>query len=166
MRRNIIYFVLVFSAFVVAAATAHALTATTNFNVQITIQAQCTISATTLDFGTNPGVIVANIDSTNTVSVTCTNTPPWAISLNQGTGAGGTVVLRKMTGPGAATVDYTIYRDAPRTQVWGDATSGTFTVAGTGTGSAQAQIGYGRVPPQPAPTPGAYLDTITATVTF
>jgi len=161
-----VYRAAVSGSLILAAGTAHAATSTTTFNVQITIVADCTVSATTLNFGSNPGVLVANIDATNTVNVTCTNTTPWAVSLNAGTGVGGTVVLRKMTGPGAATVNYTIYRDAGRTQVWGDGTSGTFTVAGTGSGVAQAQTGNGRVPPQSAPTPGAYLDTVTATVTF
>ena len=166
MRRNALCTALIFSALLLAAQIAHAATSTATFTVQITIVADCKISATTLDFGSNPGVLVANIDATNTVNVTCTNTTPWAVSLNAGTGVGGTVVLRKMSGPGAATVNYTIYRDAGRTQVWGDGTSGTFTVAGTGSGVAQAQTSYGRVPPQSAPTPGGYLDTITATVTF
>ncbi len=167
MDRTALSYGVLLAAFVlVAMQQASAATATTTFSVQITIQAECTVSATTLDFGTNPGVLTANVDAANSVSVTCTNTTPWTLSLDAGTGSGGTVLLRKMTGPGAATIDYTIYRDPARTQVWGDGTLGTFTVTGTGTGSAQAQIGYGRVPPQSAPTPGNYLDTITATVTF
>jgi spore coat protein U domain-containing protein, fimbrial subunit CupE1/2/3/6 len=149
-----------------AAGAANAATSTTTFNVQITITSQCTISATTLDFGSQPGTITANIDQQNTVNVTCNLLTPWTVSLNAGTGTGGTVVLRKMTGPLGATVDYTIYRDLTRTQVWGDGTSGTFTVSGTGTGLVQPQIGFGRVPaPQSVPT-GSYLDTITATISF
>ncbi len=154
------------AALVASARPAWAPTATANFNVTITIQDECTISATTLDFGTNPGVITANIDNQNTISVTCTNTTPWTITLS--TGGAGVYNPRKMTGPGAATIDYNIYRDAARTQIWGDPSvdPATFAVTGTGTGSAQAQTGYGRVPPQSAPTPGAYSDSITATVTF
>lgn len=144
--------------------TLYAQTATANFNVTITIQAQCSIAATTLDFGSQPGVITANVDSTNTISVTCTNTTPWTVSLS--TGSSAAFDPRTMTGPGGATVDYNIYRDAARTEIWGDGTGGTFTVTGTGNGGTQPQTGYGRVPPQAAPTPGGYSDSITATVTF
>lgn len=143
---------------------AAAQTSTANFNVTITIQAQCTIAATTLDFGSQPGVITANVDNTNTISVTCTNTTPWTVSLS--TGGSAAFSPRTMTGPGGATIDYNIYRDASRTEIWGDGTGGTFTVTGTGSGSTQPQPGYGRVPPQAAPTPGGYSNSITATVTF
>jgi spore coat protein U-like protein len=145
---------------------AHAATSTTTFNVQITITSQCTITATPLDFGTQPGSITSNIDQQNTINVTCNLLTSWTVSLNKGTGNGATVVLRKMTAPGGATVDYTIYRDPLRMEVWGDGTPGTFTVSGTGTGLVDSRIGFGRVPaPQSVPT-GSYLDTITAEISF
>jgi len=147
------------------ACAAYGATTTTTFNVQIVIQSACTLSATTLDFGSS-GVLSANVDSTNTVTVTCNAGLPWSISLNAGSGAGATMAVRKMTGTASATVDYTIYRDTARTEVWGDGTTSTFTVSGTGTGTGQAQTGYGRVPPQSTPAAGTYTDTITATVTF
>ena len=165
MRRITVFICACLGAALLFAGRSDAATSTaTTFNVQITIQAACTISVNTLDFG-NAGVLATNVDSTNTVTVTCTNTTPWAVSLNGGTGSGGTVTLRRMTS-GGATVDYTIYRDSAHTQVWGDGTAGTFTVAGTGSGSGQPQTGYGRVPAQPTPAAGTYTDTITATVTF
>jgi len=140
-------------------------TANATFTVSATVPSNCLVSATTLDFGSQ-GLLNANINATNTISVTCTNGTPWIVSLNAGSGVGGTVLLRKMTGPGGATVTYTVYRDAARTQVWGDGTSGTFTVAGTGSGVAQAQTGYGRVPSQTTPAPATYTDTIIVTVTY
>ncbi len=139
--------------------------ANTTFTVSATVSPDCLVSATTLNFGST-GVLGANVDATNTISIQCTNGTPWTASLNAGTGSGATVNLRRMTGPGGATVAYTIYRNASRTEVWGDGTSGTFTIAGTGSGSAQLQTGYGRVPPQTTPAPGTYTDTIVVTVTF
>lgn len=136
-----------------------------SFTVSGTVASDCLVSATTLDFGSE-GVLRTNIDSTNTIDVQCTPTTPWTASLNAGSGSGGTVNLRGMTGPGGATVAYSIYRNSGRTEVWGDGTSGTFTVTGTGTGSAQPQTGYGRVPPQTTPAPGTYTDTIVVTITY
>ena len=47
---------------------------------------------------------------------------------------------------GRQSADYNIYTDAARTNVWGDGTGGTATIANTGTGAAQNVTVYGRVP--------------------
>jgi spore coat protein U-like protein len=141
-----------------------AVTTTTTFTVQMTITTSCTIvSASTLDFGTQ-GVLTANVDQTSTVQVQCTNTTPYNIGLNAGTGTGATVSNRKMTS-GANTVNYSLYSNAGRTTNWGN-TVGTDTVSSTGNGAAQSFTVYGRVPAQTTPAPGAYADTITVTVTY
>lgn len=142
-----------------------AATATGNMNVRITIQAECkVVTATDLDFGTR-GVIDANVDQTSTISVQCTNSTPYTVGLSAGGGAAATVAVRKMTGPASATIDYTIYRDAARTQVWG-VTAGTDVVSGTGNGNAQPITAYGRVPPQTTPAAGVYSDIVAITVTY
>jgi spore coat protein U-like protein len=141
-----------------------AATATTTMTVQMTIAATCLVnSASTLNFGTQ-GVLSTNVDQTSTVQVTCTNTTPYNIGLNAGTGTGATVATRKLTS-GATTVNYTLYSNSTRTTLWGN-TVGTDTVAATGNGAAQSYTVYGRVPPQAAPAPGTYTDTITVTVTY
>jgi spore coat protein U-like protein len=148
-----------------AAEPLHAATATTTFQVRITIQASCIInSAGTLDFGTN-GVLAANVDASSTLSVQCTASTPYTISLDPGTGSGATVAVRKMTGPASATINYSLYQDGARSLVWGQTIS-TDTVAGTGTGSAQSYTVFGRVPSQSTPGAGLYTDTITVTVTY
>jgi spore coat protein U domain-containing protein, fimbrial subunit CupE1/2/3/6 len=139
-------------------------TTTTTFQTQITIQATCTIiSASTLDFGTQ-GVLSANVDQTSTLQVQCTNTTPYNIGLDAGTGSGATVTTRKMTN-GGATINYSLYTNSGRTTVWGN-TVGTDTVAATGNGASQSYTIFGRVPPQTTPAPGTYTDTITVTVTY
>lgn len=142
-----------------------AATATTTFQVQITIVDECEISSVNdLDFGSH-GVLAANVDASSTFDVQCTLDTPFSIGLDAGTGAGATVAVRRMTGPAAATVDYSLYTDASRSVVWGD-TPTVDTVDGTGTGSAGTYTVYGRVAPQTTPAPGVYSDTITITVTF
>ena len=141
-----------------------AATATSTFTVQVSITATCTInSASTLNFGT-VGVLAGNTDQTSTIQVTCTNTTPYNIGLNAGTGTGATVAVRKMTS-GANTVNYSLYSNSGRTTVWGN-TIGTDTQAATGNGSAQSYTVYGRVPAQATPAPGTYTDTITVTLTY
>ncbi len=137
----------------------------TSFNVTASVAANCLVAATKLDFGA-AGVLGANIDASNSISVTCTQGTPWTAGLNAGSSGGGTVAMRKMSGPGGASINYTIYKDAAHTQVWGDGTLGTQLVSGTGSGGAQAQTGFGRVPPQTTPAAATYTDTIVVTVTF
>ena len=141
-----------------------AATATSTFTVQATITATCTInSAATLNFGTQ-GILTANVDQTSTIAVTCTNTTPYNVGLDAGTGSGATVASRKLTS-GGATLNYTLYSDSGRTTVWGNTVS-TDTLAGTGNGASQSLTVYGRLFSQTTPAPGTYTDTITVTVTY
>jgi len=143
----------------------NAQTVSTQFTVQITISGGCLLnSATNMDFGTH-GVLATNNDATSVITVQCTNTTPFNIGLNAGTGASATVTNRLMTGTGGATVAYSLYQTAARDTVWGN-TVGTNTVSGTGTGAAQQYTVYGRVLPQNTPAPGVYTDTVTATITY
>lgn len=57
-----------------------------------------------------------------------------------------------------------LHRGIRDTINWGN-TAGTM-VGGTGNGSAQTLTVYGEVPAGQAVTPGAYVDTITATITY
>jgi spore coat protein U-like protein len=116
-----------------------------------------------LNFGSQ-GVLVANVDNTSTLQVQCTNTTPYNIGLDAGTGSGATVAARKMSS-GANTITYSLYRDSGRATVWGN-TVGTNTVSGIGNGASQAYTVYGRVPPQTTPAAATYTDTITVTVTY
>jgi spore coat protein U-like protein len=75
---------------------------------------------------------------------------------------------------GSARLDYNLFRDAGRTQVWGNGTSGSFLVTGNlrvgpgqGNGTrTNAHDIFGRVPAQQDAAAGAYADTIVVTLTF
>lgn len=157
--------VLVFLLVLPAVTPACAATDTDTFQVSITIQGACQVVATnTLDFGTQ-GILASDIDATTTLSVQCTDGTAYDIGLDAGTGAGATIATRKMTGPASATIDYLIYSDPGRTQLWGVSIPAD-TVSGTGDGAQQDYTVYGRVPGQTTPAAGTYTDTITVTVTF
>lgn len=141
-----------------------AATKTATFQVRLTLANDCTISAADLDFGTQ-GVLVANIDQTSTVSVTCTPGTAYSVGLDAGSAAGSTIANRLLIGPAGATVQYRLFRDTGRTQNWGN-TPATDTVSGSGNGSAQSITVYGRVIPQTTPAAGAYSSNVIATITF
>jgi spore coat protein U-like protein len=131
------------------------------FTASANVTSQCSVSATTLNFGT-VGLLAANTDGTSTVSVQCANGVAYQVGLNNGQHASGNA--RRMQGPGGL-VSYELYRNTTRTQRWGNTLNGD-TVTGGGTGSTQNLTVYGRVPAQGTPSAGTYNDTITVTVTY
>lgn len=141
-------------------------TNTTTFDVTLKIIANCVISALPLDFGQTQGVLATAVNVNTTLNVTCTNTTPYNVGLNAGTGAGSLGTTRYLSGTGGntATVQFNLFQTAGAT-VWGN-TQGTDTHGGTGNGTAQPITVYGQVPPQTTPVPDTYKSTITATVYF
>lgn len=71
------------------ATSVQAATATGQFNVQMTITAECRVaSANNLSFGSN-GIWLSNVDATSTFQVQCTNGTPYQIGLDLGDFADG-----------------------------------------------------------------------------
>jgi spore coat protein U-like protein len=146
-------------------AAANAATATTTFQVTANVQANCTIQAAPLAFGTYTGALKNQISN---LTVQCTNTSPYDIGLDAGTASGATTSTRKMSGSGPAagqSLSYAIFQDGGNSINWGNVV-GTDTVKGTGDGSTQTVAVYGQIPAGQFVAPGAYADTITATVTY
>jgi spore coat protein U-like protein len=143
-------------------------TATATFTVSLTLQANCTISANPLNFGTN-GVLTTALNQQTTVAVDCTNTTPYNVGIDGGTVSGSTVTNRLLAGTASGntstTVGFQLYQDSGHTTVWGN-TQGTNTVGGTGSGSVQTLAVYGQIPIQATPRPDTYQTTVTATVYF
>jgi spore coat protein U-like protein len=154
----------VFGVLALGAASTSAVAATsvnTTFAVTATVQSTCIISATAMGFGTY--VSTAASTSASAITVTCTNTTPYTLGLDAGQTTGATETTRQMKN-GAALLNYALFSDSGRTANWGN-TTGSW-VSGTGNGSAQAITVYGQAAAGQYVTPGAYSDTITATVTY
>lgn len=148
---------------------AQAGTAGNSFQVTATVTSACTVSGTTLNFGASIDPLAAEtpLDATSTLSVQCTNTTPYTVSLNAGVNAGGASNFgARLMKSGSNTLGYQLYLDAGRATVWGDGTSSSSTSAGTGTGSAQTLTIYGRLPSLANVVPGSYTDTVTVTVSY
>jgi spore coat protein U-like protein len=148
-----------FSDTVTASITGSFTTVTATWGEGATVVAGCGISATSLAF---PNYSGSAVQSTSTVTVTCTDTTPYTVGLNAGTW-GASVTTRKMKN-GAAFLNYALYSDSSRTVNWGN-TAGSW-VSGTGNGSPQGLTVYGQVAAGQHVAPASYTDTITATVTY
>ncbi len=141
--------------------TSSGATSTSTFQVTATVASSCTVTATSLAFG---NYTLAQLDGTSTITATCTNGTTYTIGLDAGTFSGATTSTRRMTGPSAAGLSYSLFSDSGRTTNWGNATGSW--VSGTGTGAAQVLTVYGRIPANQTALIGSYTDTVTVTVTF
>lgn len=166
--------VLVSALALTAGVAAHAASDTTEFKVRITITESCdisTVAATDVDFLTHARSSAASsIDAQGNLAVTCTKDTPYAIALDMGQNSAGSVASatnRRMVLTGNY-VPYGLYRDASRTQLWGNvAGTGGDTLTGTGTAALQSIPVYGRVLADAINVPaGVYLDTVRATISY
>ncbi len=122
----------------------------------------CTLSASSLQFGSINPIADISYNSNASISITCPTLSNFSVSLSPGAG---TYTQRTMMS-GVDTLKYNMFLDAARTQVWGDGTSSTVTWNSTTDSSGVTQTVYGHVPHQPQAYPGSYADSITVTVTF
>jgi spore coat protein U-like protein len=143
------------------AGPADAATATNNLAITATVQATCTQVVTPLAFGIYTGLV---LPGTATITVTCTNTTPYNIGLGAGAGTGATVTTRSMTAAGAS-LNYVLTSDAPHAVNWGN-TIATDTIPLVATLTPIATTIYGQVAAGQFVAPGAYTDTVVATVTY
>jgi len=141
--------------------TSSGATSTATFQVTATVASSCTVAATNLAFG---NYTLAQLDGSSTITATCTNGTTYSIGLDAGTFSGATTSTRRMTGPSASGLSYSLYSDSGRTTNWGNVTGSW--VSGTGTGAAQTLSVYGRIPASQTASIGNYADTVTVTITF
>lgn len=107
-------------------------------------------------------------DANGSVSFNCKGVGRATVTIDLSTGGSGTYAVRSMTRAGLETLDYNVYLNAARTQIWGNATGGTLhygPVAPPNNVNVLVNI-YGRIPAGQNKSPGNYTDTITATINF
>ena len=141
--------------------------ATANLNVSASVSAVCTISTAAVAFGAYDPVVTnaaAALNGTGTLTVACTKGASATIDL----GVGGNLLAgsRRMTS-GADFLNYALYKDAARTQVWGTGLAGGATLTyNSATKAATNLTVYGTVPGGQDVTVGSYSDVVVATINY
>ena len=154
------------TAALAAAVPAHAGGTTTNtMAAKLNVYSGCSLRTRPLVFLTTAIDAKGNADSTTTITIKCTPNVDYTIDIDKGQNANG--INRRMysalTNSYAA---YDIYRDAPRTNVWGTGQLKNVT-GNSGSGAAQDIVLYGRVPRILSVISGLdYRDTLTVTLNF
>lgn len=128
--------------------------------------AGCTVSSTSVSFGSFSPLTLDSVVSTGSITVNCTDVSFYSLTLSTGSG---TYNPRSMVA-GGHHLDYNLYRDAAYQEVWGDGNAGTYPVSLNNPVNGQNNLHtiYGRIPLsiQRAAYVGTYSDSITVTVTF
>ncbi len=147
---------------------AHAGTAGSLFQVTATITSGCSVSASTVGFGSiNPITATGALPAQGGLLVKCTGNTGYSIALDPGQNSGATpsVNSRKMKNSATSeTLAYQLYQDSGRTTAWGN-TMGT-SLGGMGTGATQSIPVYAQIPDATQSTPGSYSDLITVSVSY
>lgn len=140
-----------------------------HMSVSAQVPSGCTIGIlqpNDLDFG-DTGSLATAINGQTSISLNCPANTTWRLGLNNGNHA--LSGQRRMAGPAGNFVGYELYRDAGRTQRWGNDLAGGSDVA-SGSGPSQSNPlvlpVYGQVPAQAPVAAGTYSDTITITLEY
>ncbi len=144
-----------------------ATTATASLNISASVAAVCTISTAPVAFGAYDPVVAnaaTDLNGSGTVTVACTKGAAATIDLGIGGNLSGG--SRRMSS-GSDFLNYSLYKDAARTQVWGTGLAGGTTYAYTAASKAATGITvYGTVPQNQDVTVGAYSDVVLATINY
>jgi spore coat protein U-like protein len=119
-------------------------------------------------FGAYDVFSAAQDDAVGSLTYRCNGRSASPITIDLSTGGSGTYAPRRMTRAGVETLDYNLYLDATRTQIWGNATGGTLRYGPLDppdNTNVLVNI-YGRIPAGQDKSAGNYTDTIVATINF
>lgn len=129
----------------------------------------CTITLNPLSFGIYLPAGTTDLDAVSDITVRCVAQPGnYAVSI--GPGLSGNQLMRTLSAGAGSFLNYNLFRDPARTQIWGDGTPPSFVVTGSRTGVGRPTFNvhslYGRVFGGQTPDPGNYADNLLVTVLF
>ena len=137
--------------------------ATANFNVTLTVNKACSVSATDMAFGTHDFSETGPLNANSTITVKCTKGTAYTVALNKGTN-GADETHRVMKGASNDTVAYSIANDSNGGTNFGTAAG---TKGGTGNGANQTITAYGQVLTSALNvTAENYSDVVAVSVTY
>jgi len=149
-------------------APALALTATNNLSVSVLVPAKVQMTATPMNFGSTFNA-PAPLQASASITVNILSGTAYNITIDAGLNIAGE---RRVTNGAGNFRSYLLYKDATRTQLWGDSDfTATYaagsSLAATGTGATQTFTVYADSPGVAAQLPaGIYSDAVTVTVNY
>ncbi|GMR04571.1 MAG: hypothetical protein BMS9Abin23_0469 [Thermodesulfobacteriota bacterium] len=131
--------------------------------------AACTVTTTSVNFGSYDVFLTTATDVNGSVSVTCTDPGRTrvTIAIGQSPNSGGFDPRQMKHSTLPDLLDYNLYKNRKRTRIWGDGTGGTFTVTRRVRQNRTVTRNiYARITPAQDVSAGSYFDTLTVTITW
>lgn len=129
----------------------------------------CRVTVVAMNFGTYMPLTPTHVDVSGQLEVRC-QAQPGTFTVTIGPGVSGDQLARTLSAGGGSVLHYNLYRDAARTQIWGDGTPPTFTVSGVRNSRGRPTFHnypvYGRLFANQSPNAGIYGDNVLVTVLF
>jgi spore coat protein U-like protein len=141
--------------------------ASANMQVTANVIRKCTISAQPMNFGNYDPVqanATAPLDGQAVITVACTKGTTVNLSMDGGSNEQGQT--RRMSGGPATFLQYEVYKDASRTEVWGETGNQVYDGGVAPSRDPRQFIAYGRVPGGQDVPEGTFQDTVLVTVDF
>ena len=134
-----------------------------------TVSAVCTVSTAPVDFGSYNVLQTGAQDTVSSITVDCNDVPPVTVTISIGPSpnSGGFDPRKMKLSGGSEFINYNLFIDSGRTQIWGDGTGNTFTSSKMVFKRAPwiATV-YGRIPPSQNVLIGSYNETLTVTIVW
>ena len=130
-------------------------------------EAACTITTTSVSFGSYNVFAGSADDGTGQITYRCTNPRPPMVTIQLDKGGSPSFSPRQMR-RGSETLNYNLYLDSTRSTIWGDGTGGTQTYSRSNppVGQNINLSVFGRIPAGQDVSAGTYSATVTATIFF
>ncbi len=129
----------------------------------------CRVTLVAMNFGLYTPMTTVHVDVMGQINVRC-QAQPGSFTVTIGPGSSGDHTARTMLSATSDILNYNLYRDASRTQIWGDGTPPTFVVSGMRPSQGRPTFYdypiYGRIFANQVPNAGRYNDNPVVTVLF
>lgn len=152
------------ATFLVVGTPAIARQTTNTLEARVTVFTGCSVVTRPMTFVVSNLTVNAAVDTTTTLTIKCTPNTNFTVDIDKGLYPNG--INRRMYSPAAnAYVTYDVYRDVPRTNVWGTGQLKNVT-GNSGTGAPVTLTLFGRIPASGKIKAGDYADRLVVTVTY
>lgn len=124
----------------------------------------CSVTTNPANFGNYDTTASAPQDTVAGIGINCDAGVAYNIKLDAGQHSTGDFNRSMRSLAGDSNLNYNLYIDSARTEVWGDGTGNTSTRSGTGTGGPNQFNAYGRIPGRQNVKADFYNDSVIVTV--
>jgi len=134
---------------------------------EVAAAGRCWGSTSSVSFGSYDVLSSTPTDTTGNISVYCNQENYTTASIGPSANSGGFNPRRMKYTTGTDLLNYNLYANASKTQIWGNGTGGTFTVSETVARFTTVNLPvYGRIHAGQDVSAGLYADALTVTVSW